>query len=94
MRRAVFRFYKYRLNTIKTDQQQPLITEEPAKKRSDFLYQCNSCLTVYNEKTGDEAQGILPGTTFKDLPDKYCCPLCEGDKRDFSKIDQSALQLL
>lgn len=94
VRRAVYRFYKYRLNTIKMDRQQNMVTEEPAKKGIDFLYQCNSCLTVYDEKVGDQAQGILPGTNFKDLPETYCCPLCEEDKANFSKIDQAALQLL
>jgi len=94
VRRAVFRFYKYRLSTIKTNRQQYMVTEEPTKKGSDFLYQCNSCLTVYNEKTGDEEQSISPGTAFKELPLNYCCPLCEGEKDNFSKIDLSALQLL
>ena len=94
IRRAIFKFYKYRLNAIKIDQQQHFQAEETAKKDGVFLYQCNNCLTVYDERIGEAEQAINPGTPFEDLPENYCCALCEGEKDNFSKIDQSALQLL
>ncbi|MFO7823013.1 MAG: rubredoxin [Cyclobacterium sp.] len=51
-------------------------------------YQCESCLTVYDEKYGDPASDILPGTSFLKLPDSYICPLCENPKSAFKRIDQ------
>ena len=95
VRRSIFKFYKYRLNAIKTgNQKQSFQTEEAIKKDGEFLYQCNNCLTVYNERIGEIENNINPGTAFKDLPEGYCCVLCEGEKDNFTKIDQSALQLL
>ncbi|MGM9476069.1 rubredoxin [Pedobacter sp. GSP4] len=94
LRRSIFKFYKYRLNAIKTNQQHHFQAEEPIKKDGVFLYQCNSCLTVYNERIGDLEQNISAGTLFTDLPDNYCCSLCEAEKDNFTKIEQSALQLL
>jgi len=95
LRRAVFKFYKYRLDSIKTGKQkQNFQIEEAAIKDGIFLYQCNNCLTVYNEQIGEIENNITPGTAFKDLPDDYCCTLCDGEKDNFTKIDQSVLQLL
>jgi rubredoxin len=95
IRRSIFKFYKYRLNAIKTGiQKQGFQTEEAIKKDGVFLYQCNNCLTVYNERIGEVENNIAPATAFDDLPNGYCCILCEGEKENFTKIDQSALQLL
>jgi rubredoxin len=95
VRRSIYKFYNYRLNAIKKgNQKQSAQTEETIKKDSGFLYQCNNCLTVYNERIGEIENNIIPGTAFKDLPDDYCCTLCDGEKDNFTKIDQSTLQLL
>jgi len=95
IRRAIFKFYKYRLNAIKIgDQKSGSKPEESVKKDDGFFYQCNNCLTVYNEQIGEAENNIAPGTVFNNLPKDYCCPLCEGEKGNFIKIDQSALQLL
>ncbi|MFY0688953.1 MAG: rubredoxin domain-containing protein [Cyclobacteriaceae bacterium] len=50
------------------------------------LYQCNSCMTVYDAQYGDAAQNIKAGTTFKNLPDTYECALCGAGKSEFAKI--------
>ena len=49
------------------------------------VYQCKECSTVYNKTYGDTTQGILPKTSFEDLPDTYNCSLCEAPKSDFEK---------
>lgn len=59
-----------------------------AHKKHLRKYQCESCLTVYDEKYGDPASDILPGTSFLKLPDSYICPLCENPKSAFKRIDQ------
>ena len=47
------------------------------------LHQCQECLTIYNSEFGDLTQGIEKGTLFKNLPEDYCCSLCEAPKNNF-----------
>ena len=49
---------------------------------STALPRCRRCLTVYDAEYGDPAQGILPGTSWSELP-AYCCPTCEAPATDF-----------
>lgn len=49
------------------------------------VYQCPQCLSVYDEEAGDEQAGIPAGTAFEDLPDTYCCQLCETGKAAFEE---------
>ena len=95
VRRAVFKFYKYRLSTLHPGSKNRVaLPEETLKKDNEFLYQCNNCFTVYNERIGEIEQGIQPNTEFKDLPESYRCALCEETKDNFTKISQSDLLLL
>jgi len=52
------------------------------------LYQCKTCLTVYNEKVGDVVNQISAGTPFKDLPATYCCPVCDGGVEDYALMEE------
>jgi rubredoxin len=95
LRRAVIKFYRYRLHALKSEKQKHIpLPEESAPKDTGFLYQCNRCLTVYNERIGELENNIEPGTTFADLPETYCCALCEAKKEEFSRINRSELQFL
>lgn len=47
------------------------------------VYQCQDCLTVYDESIGAENLGIKVGTSFENVPDDYKCPVCEGSKLNF-----------
>lgn len=47
------------------------------------VHQCTECLTLYNSEYGDVVQGIPTGVLFKDLPEDYCCSLCESPKSNF-----------
>lgn len=49
------------------------------------VFQCQDCLTVYNEAYGDATQGIAPNVAFKDLPETYTCSLCDAPKSNFVK---------
>lgn len=44
------------------------------------IYQCQKCMTIYNEAYGDENSGIAAGTPFAQLPDDYQCALCGASK--------------
>ena len=92
LRRAIVKFYKHRLSLInKTAENDQFNLEDTPKIDDQHLYQCNNCLTVYNEVIGETQNNIEPGTGFKDLPDSYQCPLCEGEKANFSEISLAAL---
>jgi rubredoxin len=52
-----------------------------------IAHQCPHCQTVYLPQYGDAALSIAPGTPFEKLPDDYCCPTCETEKRHFTLID-------
>ena len=47
------------------------------------FYQCTNCLNVYDEQIGDVLQDISPQTSFKALPDSYCCAVCDAPKSQF-----------
>ncbi len=49
-------------------------------------YQCNNCLSIYEEKYGDPLSGIPAGTQFKQLPKSYKCQVCESSIDNFSEI--------
>jgi rubredoxin len=49
-------------------------------------YQCQECLTIYDETLGDLGQGIDPGISFNQLPDAYTCPTCGANKGSFTSI--------
>lgn len=64
------------------------IAEVPAKAAkkettTQDIHQCPECLTLYNSEYGDVIQGIEKGVLFKDLPEDYCCSLCESPKINF-----------
>ncbi len=42
------------------------------------VHQCSSCMTVYDSKLGDSKSSVAPGTPFENLPETYCCPVCES----------------
>lgn len=51
------------------------------------VWQCPDCLTIYDEKYGDPDVGIQKGTSFSDLPEEYCCSLCENTKSKFVELE-------
>ncbi len=46
-------------------------------------YICIPCGYVYDPAEGDEDSGIPAGTSFADLPDDWCCPVCGVSKDMF-----------
>jgi rubredoxin len=49
-------------------------------------YKCLVCGYIYYPKAGDPDNGIVPGTSFEDLPDTWVCPECGVGKDQFEKI--------
>lgn len=48
-------------------------------------YVCNVCGYEYDEAIGDEANGIVAGTAWADLPEDFSCPLCGVGKEEFTE---------
>jgi len=50
-------------------------------------YRCEVCGYIYDPFNGDPDSGILPGTSFNDIPDDWVCPLCGVGKDDFVPVE-------
>ncbi|MGC9780498.1 MAG: rubredoxin [Candidatus Heimdallarchaeota archaeon] len=49
-------------------------------------YECTVCGYIYDPDKGDPDSGIAAGTSFKDLPDDWVCPICGAAKGDFEPL--------
>jgi len=56
------------------------------EKEEKPRYVCKVCGYVYNPAEGDPGSDIKPGTSFKDLPDDWKCPVCGVGKDQFKKL--------
>ena len=92
LRRAILSFYKYH-----EGRQEVVLTTNGKKeglnieRKVEIVYQCKKCLTVYDEKTGEPENGIDPGTLFNQLPDNFCCNVCEAAKAHFVHVKKKPL---
>ena len=47
---------------------------------------CPGCRYVYDEALGDRHEGFPAGTTWKQVPEDWCCPDCGvREKPDFQQ---------
>ena len=44
---------------------------------------------MYHEAQGYKDDGILPGTSWQDIPDDWCCPHCGASKEDFEQVKEN-----
>lgn len=77
------RLYYERLEEEKNPQA-PLVAAE--EKEIKDIFQCQKCLTIYDEEYGDSNFGIEKGTPFKELPEEYECSVCGSAKQEFMLI--------
>ncbi len=49
-------------------------------------YKCKACWYIYDPRIGDPIAGVAPGTSFKDLPEDWFCPICMLAKDSFIKV--------
>ena len=94
LRRSVLKYYDYRAGIVK----QTVISSQPPKTVieklvEEYVFQCHSCKTVYDELLGEPGKGIPAGTRFENLSAEYVCPVCEAGKENFKKIKRSELSL-
>ena len=48
-------------------------------------YECTVCGYIYDPEKGDPDNGIIPGTSFEQLPDTWVCPVCGATKDLFQR---------
>lgn len=56
------------------------------KERFEYVYQCSTCLTLYDPEFGDPNEEIAAGTSFEELPENYCCSVCSNSKKGFNLV--------
>lgn len=64
--------------------------DDPKKKRTPSIvsvFQCQNCLSIYDESLGIPEDGIPQNTKFENLPDTFTCAICEGDKKEFLEVE-------
>ena len=48
-------------------------------------YVCTACGYIYDPALGDPENGIMPPTSFENLPDNWVCPVCGAKKITFER---------
>lgn len=66
----------------------PIFVEKAQPPVNIDNYQCSDCLTIYDSRYGDDFNDIAAGIPFEQLPENYCCPVCETEKNSFIKIEE------
>ena len=78
-------YTKKKLKSTKIDIKENAAPAVIKRKESfEFVYQCNTCLTLYDPEFGDPDEGIVPGTSYEELPENYCCSICSNSKKGFT----------
>lgn len=95
LRRAILAFYSYQQKQIvpAAGKKTPAKEKEVANELAGVVYQCQHCLTVYDEQLGDAENGIAAGTSFSSLPQWYSCAVCEAPKEDFEMSERKKFVL-
>lgn len=68
---------------------QELREQEVFMKKSTGKHKCNNCDWEYDEQKGDTMMiggMVQPGTSFKDIPNNWRCPVCRAPKDSFSEV--------
>ncbi|MCX6272231.1 MAG: rubredoxin [Bacteroidetes bacterium] len=56
-------------------------------KSGQQCWLCPSCGYIYDPAEGDPDSGIAPGTSYKELPNDWICPVCGISKESFIPYD-------
>ncbi len=62
--------------------------EQSDKKSAGGKYRCTVCGYIYDPAVGDPDSGIMPGTSFGEIPGDWVCPICGASKPEFEPIKE------
>ncbi len=71
----------YDQQSTPSEEEDKLASSKEAESHS--IYECKHCFTTYDEEFGDSTNYVEPGTSFKDIPNSFRCPVCDSPKSDF-----------
>jgi rubredoxin len=73
---------------IQLSRNKPKSITKPAveKENTRNVYQCKHCLSIYDSGIGMPEMGIPAGVAFENLPESFCCELCDAPKGDFKEV--------
>lgn len=83
LRRALVAFYQH--SRERNTKEIPVSRLASKVREAGDIWQCEECLTVYDERYGDPVSGAAAGTAFELLPDTYSCIVCGAGKEKFRK---------
>ncbi|MCF8715296.1 rubredoxin [Joostella atrarenae] len=78
---------KMYFDTLGEEKETPKKEIEIKKEIETEVYQCGECLTIYDPTYGDLTQDIPANTAFEQLPNEYCCSLCEAPKAAMKRLN-------
>jgi rubredoxin len=81
LQKLTLKFYSQYLLTSET-----IETGSEKKETKTLVFQCEHCLSVYDEMKGVIAFDIPAGTRFNKLPETFKCQLCDAPKTDFKPV--------
>lgn len=55
----------------------------------DAVMECKICWYQYNPTHGDDVWQIPAGTPFRELPEFWRCPECDGERYQFMVVEPS-----
>jgi rubredoxin len=58
-----------------------------ASSKNFKKWMCLICGWVYDEETGAPEDGIMPGTSWDNVPINWSCPECGARKYDFEMVE-------
>ena len=67
------------------------IVHDPVED-NHYVYQCQSCLTVYDAAIGSERNHISEGVDFDALPGSFVCETCDAPRSNFAFVMSSELR--
>ncbi len=80
--------FKLPRNEIDIEDEEVQTTKKVSKISEELggKLKCQVCGFVYDPIKGDPDNGVLPGTSFEDIPDDWHCPVCGVVKSQFANI--------
>lgn len=80
---------KQYFNQLYIDKETKTAKNNLKKERTQLVFQCTNCLTIYDDQFGDLKANISSKTKFIELPDSYCCSVCDSPKTVFKEVQMS-----
>ncbi len=94
LKEAVKLYFNVAYEKLTSFTPKPISKTEPVKAgKEKLMHQCSECFTIYDPEIGEPENRIEAGTPFSELPESYCCPLCDAPKTAFKEVKKNYSEL-